>query len=730
MKRWLSLMLCLVMVMCLLPLCACSENEGDLKGAKGAALLEQSNLPPVSPEGSPYLALYVEYQKGGEEGVTHAKATLLHVTGNEKHDNPAAEDVVIELKAEDTLELRSGSDAHVFYDGLACGDTYTFEFDLYCAAPRAYVERTPEPRLTISVTSANVGRCEYTCVFDSTTEPRALLLGWDVENKTPNAIRNDLDMMKELFGRSYYNMQPVIQYGPYFNHEDIWELLKILPMMETDENDVTYIYLNAHDSSLGFFAHRIIRGFRAFAPGTTVTVDGEEYSDTFVLYKQFLPWIARALKGRIVLVIDACYSRTAIECVDEEDFAPDRLSLMTSIDGGSTSGAYDSPITGAYGWFTKELYDRYLTETGLVPIGDAYSYMHEYAEEHVTLTMLNPQFTGNADTALFCFDANTWIDDPEFVVIEESIAVTTEEAVIVTTDIDETAYDRTESYIVRPTVTVTGRQDVSDRINARLAQLYDDTQWIIGELEQEPLPANAGKHLYTLTLKDASATGSLLYLTFEEVRYTSGAARPMSGQYVLTFDTATGQEAELKELLISGPEASEQLVGMIEAGLTEKYADNLFVDAGTAAGYALTNERVTWKMGADGLHILYPGDWISPRYLGTLDVALTQEQLSSLLAGEQTAAISNAQGHAGISRSNTGADFGLAGESILEAEGLISEAKVSIVRGDDSYSYPVTVVFYATALNGQSAFLPAFSEQEWYEVTYESGGQTVEARFE
>ena len=111
-------------------------------------------------------------------------------------------------------------------------------------------------------------------------------------------------------------------------------------------------------------------------------------------------------------------------------------------------------------------------------------------------------------------------------------------------------------------------------------------------------------------------------------------------------------------------------------------------------------------------------------------MALTQEQLSSLLAGEQTAAISNAQGYAGISRGNTGADFGLAGESILEAEGLISEAKVSIARGDDSYSYPVTVIFYATALNGQSAFLPAFSEQEWYEVTYESGGQTVEARFE
>lgn len=574
-----------------------------------------------------------------------------------------------------------------------------------------------------------MGCCEYTCVFDSTTESRALLLGWNTGKDTPNAIRNDLDMMEQLFTRSYYNMQPVDLYGSYFDHEDIWKLLRILPMMETDGNDVTYIYLNAHGASLGF-ARRIFRGFRAYAPGTTVTVDGKEYSDTFVLYNQFLPWLARSLKGRIVLVIDACYAGTAIDCVNEDDFAPGQLSLLTSIDGGSTSGVYDSWITGAYGWFTKELYDRYSTDTGLVPIGDAYSYMHEYSEETITLTMLNPQFAGNADTALFCFDPNAWIDDPEFIVVNESLTVAARDEVVVTTDIDETAYDRTDCHIIMPTVTVTGRQDVSDSINARLAQLYVDTQLVVAQLEQEPLPTDGGRHLYTLNLKDVSTMGDLLFLTFEEVRYTAGAARPMSGQYVLTFDTKTGQEAELKDLLVSSPSTKEQLVGLIEAGLTEKYATGLFVDAGTAAGYALTNERVTWKMGADGLHILYPGDWISPRYLGTLDVALAKEQLNSLLAGNPASAVSNAQGNARIVPGTYVADYGQVGEYILEAADSVAEARVSLVRGDESYSYPVTVVFYATALHGQSAFLPAFSEQEWYEISYVSGGQTVEATFE
>ena len=204
----------------------------------------------------------------------------------------------------------------------------------------------------------------------------------------------------------------------------------------------------------------------------------------------------------------------------------------------------------------------------------------------------------------------------------------------------------------------------------------------------------------------------------------------MSGQYVLTFDTTTGQEAELTDILVSDPAASEALVGLVEAYLTEKHAADLFVDAHTAAQYALTKERVTWSMGADGLHILYPGDWITPRYLGTLDVVLTQEQLENLLAGNSACAVSNAQGSASIVSGTEGADYGLAGEYILEAEDSIAEAKVSIVCGDDSYSYPVTVVFYATALHGQSAFLPAYSEQEWYEISYESGGQIVEAKFE
>ena len=81
-------------------------------------LLEQSEVP----QNQPYLALYVEYEKTDKYCTTHAKATLLYVNGNGKSDNPAAKDIVIELKTEDTLELIGGSDYHVFFDDLACGD--------------------------------------------------------------------------------------------------------------------------------------------------------------------------------------------------------------------------------------------------------------------------------------------------------------------------------------------------------------------------------------------------------------------------------------------------------------------------------------------------------------------------------------------------------------------------------------------------------------------------------
>lgn len=727
-KRLISLLLCLMLPVFPVSSSAMAESGDSLKGALGAALLGQADLPASGPNSRPYLALYVDYQKTDERCTTHAKATLVHINSNGSDSNPAAQDIVIELQTEDTLELRNGSGTHVFFDDLPCGDAYTFEFDLFCPFPTEHVDPVPEPKLTITVTSSNVGRCEYTCVFDSTTEPRALVWGWDVPGTTPNAIRNDLDMMSELFEKSYYNRQPV-QTTSCFNHEDIWELVDQLPALETDDNDVTYIYLNAHGTTYGD-DEVVVPGFLAFAPDASIMLDEEVIeNENIVLYIELFPALRQQLKGRIVIVIDACYSGAAISRAERMSFEPGQLSLMTSVSEGLVSGAYDSWLTEDYGWFTKELYDEFSTRTAPQTMGDAYAYMREYADSHITLFMMDPQFTGNDETTLFCLDPNAWIDDPELVVVEETLVTAPSVEIIVTTEIEDAEDATTSHTIVRPSVTVTGRPDATNRINARLAAMYDAAQNIVAEQRQEPIDSNGSKHLYTLTVNDVSACGSLLFITFEEVRYTSGAARPMSTHFTLSFDTTTGQEAEITDILPHDGEAVNALTGLIEACLTRDHAADLFIDAHTAAAYAITEPQVTWSIDGNGVHVLYPADCITPRYLGSLDIILPFESLSGILEDARLPSFPDVQGIADISCSTGSADFGQRSACALQASGAIANVTVSLIRGDASFSYPTTVVFYATALYGQSAFLPVPPEGEWYAVCYESAGQTIERQF-
>ena len=188
MKRAISLILAFFLLLSACPAGFAKQAEDDdrsLKGAVGEKLLAEA----VLPEDKPYLAMYVEYEKTDEYCTTHARATLLYVNGNGQDDNPAAQDIVIELETEDTLELIEGSDYHVFFDDLPCGGKYTFEFDLVCAFPMEQVEKAPEPKLTISVESANAGGCEYICLFDSMIEPRSIVMGWETGDKAPNAIK-------------------------------------------------------------------------------------------------------------------------------------------------------------------------------------------------------------------------------------------------------------------------------------------------------------------------------------------------------------------------------------------------------------------------------------------------------------------------------------------------------------------------------------------------------------
>ncbi|MBE5814687.1 MAG: hypothetical protein E7320_05715 [Clostridiales bacterium] len=419
-KRLLSLLLCLCMLPVLLPAARAEAADNAVKGGIGEEVLIDAELPEHSENAEPYLALFVEYEKSSEYCTTHAKATMRYINSNGKSDNSVAKDIVIELEAEDTLEIAEGSNRIFYYSELACGGEFTFEFDLFCQFPTEYVETIPEPRLTITARSANVGGCEYTCLFDSTTEPRALLWGWDCGNKTENAIRNDLAMMDELFGDSYYNMQPVDTYYSY-EDSDIWVLVQSLSTLETDENDITYVYINAHGATYGK-DYRIIPGFFAYCPGTSVSVDDKVLKNKdIVLYNQLFANLAQRLKGRVVFILDICFSGMALSRAEKAGFGADDYAIITSVNAVDTAGAYDNWLTDDYGWFTKELHDEFADLADVQYVEDVYNYMSNYADTHVTFNHMDPQVGGNTALPLFCLDATAWIDDPELVIVEEHL---------------------------------------------------------------------------------------------------------------------------------------------------------------------------------------------------------------------------------------------------------------------------------------------------------------------
>ncbi len=549
MKRVISVLLALWMMLTVMPVGIAEQTEDHaLKGAVGKKLLEKASVP----EDQPYLALYVEYEKTDQYCTTHAKATLLHVNNNGKADNPAAEDLIIELKTEDTLELVEGSNYHVFFDELSCGGEYTFEFDLFCEFPTETVEKAPEPKLTITVKSSNVGGCQYTCTFDSTTEPRSIVMGWDIEGKTPNAIKNDLGMMNELFGKSYYNKQLVDMHS-YYNHPNGIDLLRGLSELETDENDITYVYVNAHGTTAAS-GKKVIPGFFAFAPGNDVTVDGVVYVEkNVILYNQLFLAFHERIKGRVVVILDICFSGIALDKMEGAGFEEEQYSLLTSVNDKDNTGTYE--YAEGYGWFTKELYDEFSGRIGQPTVGDVYAHMRKHADTHLGLLgwgTVDPQFSGNADEFIFCFDEEAWMKDPEFIVVEESLVCGIPPSVIVMTETTVEEGERFSGTIVRPKVYADVNENLKFQVDAALQEEYekalaDIERWkaVAAECDDD----HAFEHYANWKLSGAYCNGGVLLLKMTRSMDGCGIGHSTSSVTNYLFDVATGEQLEFTDLI-------------------------------------------------------------------------------------------------------------------------------------------------------------------------------------
>ena len=396
-KRISAWLLCL----CLVFAAAGAHAQGTsdaLYGSVGVRLLDTIvSESSQSLKEDPYLSMYVEYEEPNDEGIVAARVHLRHENGNGQSDNPAASDIIIALECTDGLELYQSQDFYLLEQDLPCGQEVSFPIQIRYVKYERATNDIPEPELTIKVTSSNLGGCEYSCLFDATVEARALVLGWDTEGNTPDAIQNDVDMMTELFSRSYYNKRPV-EVTSVYNHEDFWEIFGELSDWEIDGNDVTYIYLNAHGVMVNWAPSP---AFLAFAPGASAILNGVTYTDkNIILYNQIFPYLAQ-LPGNVVFLIDSCYSGYAISRADTAGVDQEHFSLLTANVEDQPAGAYENPFA-AYGWFTKDLYDFANTSENTT-VSEAYAYLTERGSHWYTWGKLQPQLLGNDEEYIFTY---------------------------------------------------------------------------------------------------------------------------------------------------------------------------------------------------------------------------------------------------------------------------------------------------------------------------------------
>ncbi len=292
--------------------------------------------------------------------------------------------------------------------------------------------------------------------------------------------------------------------------------------------------------------------------------------------------------------------------------------------------------------------------------------------------------------------------------------------IIVTTEVETYESNTMTSLLVTPTVYVTDNPEAMDRINARLWAICDEMRAEQLALREKPAEKPGQLHACDLNVKEIFSSGSLLFITLDEYRYTSGAARGWSFSTSLAFDAETGEAVDTEKLFTENPDALNALVGLAAEKLKDKYGRDLWISADEAARDALQGSGGSWKLTEKGLMVHYSAGSIAPQFIGQVKVELPYESLYGALPEKYLPAPSEEDGSASISFSFTEADFGKPGACVLAADGAVKRVKVL----ENWEGYDMGQRFYADALYSQTAHLPELGEGD-YQIEYISNGEEV-----
>lgn len=333
------------------------------------------------------LQIAVEYSEPAWDGMIEAKVTVAW-PGTEAVQT--AENVCAGIQLEEGLYIVAGTDK-VQLGSLSAGQSASFSVILGYDRQIEQRKEKPEPRLMITASSANTDYTRYTAVLDGMTKPRALVMAWENTDVGPRAMQANIDMMKDTFSKSYYN-------GKVFDVSDSFSVINEVSFesavsriggWDENENDVTYIYINAHgprDNGVP------IEAFQADTVQESVVIDGKTYnSGGLVPYESLLTWLDQNLDGRVVIITEICYSGLLLDVAGQIGLNAEKFSILTAAPNNVTSQLWGDKtehwkmdVPFSYGWFTNDLCDLldagYAKDAnGVVSVSAAYTYLSDAA---------------------------------------------------------------------------------------------------------------------------------------------------------------------------------------------------------------------------------------------------------------------------------------------------------------------------------------------------------------
>lgn len=319
----------------------------------------------------------------------------MHIYMSNNAESTILKNARIEIRPSGGLRIKSGS----AYNALGDMDYYS-QTNLYLTLTGEY---GADMSVYVTASADNANTRVYKCEFETIPAARALVYGCERDND--GRMLNSVNWMRDIFKASYYDGLPVSVVSSY-NENDFMEYIKVLKSWPTLDCDITYISINCHGGPGGALA-------LSYAPGAPL-----------IDMRELLNYISDNVKGRIVLIISACYSGVAAEVAHSASddilsgIDTERFTILTSTDAEHMSPSFTGE--SGYSLFTRDIRDGISKRVAdsdsneVVTVSEMHAYLKKRAKgftgqlAKIKGAYLIPTMFGDGEIRLYNYSADSY----------------------------------------------------------------------------------------------------------------------------------------------------------------------------------------------------------------------------------------------------------------------------------------------------------------------------------